>query len=324
MKKLSYIFRVVATFLLAQITCLAGVYPVDGPITIVVPFPAGSPTDKVARELALTMSKSLGQTVLVENLAGAGGTMATLKVAQAAKDGYTILIHTAGMATASILYQRQNYDPLKDFDYIGQIVDVPMIVLGSKKFPPKNFQALIKYVKSHPDEVTIGYAGSGSAAHLCTLLLESELKTKLVSLPYRGSASALSDLIRGQIDLVCDQITSTSEQVKAGTVISYAITTIARVQPVENIPTVHEQGLAGFDLKIWHGLYAPRGLPSNVSEKLVQALQDAVRSAAFQTSMSALGGKVVPVSDATPSSLKVKLFEETARWSRVMRSSVSR
>lgn len=297
----------------------AAEFPADKPVTIVVPFSAGGPTDKVVRELAQAMSKSLGQTVLVENVVGAGGAIGTRKVALATKDGYTLLVHTMGMSTAPSLYKNLSFDVLKDFDYIGQIVDVPMVILGNRNFPPKDFRALLKHISNNPGKVSIGHAGPGSAAHLCTLLLENEVKTKMMSVPYKGSAPALSDVIGGQIDLVCDQTTGTSAQMKAGLVKSYAITTLNRASSFDSLPTASEQGLPGFDVKTWHGMYAPKGLPPIVHGKLVEALRESLRDGAFRLKMTELGGQVVSAADASPESLKAKLTAETARWAQVIR-----
>jgi len=267
------------------------------------------------------MSKSLGQSVMVENVVGAGGTIGSRKVASAPKDGYMVLVHTMGMATAPSLYKGLDFDALKDFDYIGQIVDVPMVILGSKKFPAENFPALLKHIQAHPGKVSIGHAGPGSAAHLCTLLFASALKTELVSVAYKGSAPALSDVIGGQIDLVCDQTTSTAGQIKAGAVRPYAITTIQRASPFDDMPTAHEQGLKGFDVKTWHGMYAPKGLPTTVRDKLVSALRASVQDPLFKQKMTDLGAQVVSAADASPGSLEAKLTSETALWGKVIKAS---
>lgn len=295
-------------------------YPSKKPVTIVVPFSAGGPTDKVVRDLALSMSKGLGQAVVVENVVGAGGTVGSRKVASAPNDGYMVLVHTMGMATAPSLYRALNFDALNDFDFIGQIVDVPMVILGSKKLSAENFPALLKHIRAAPGQVSIGHAGPGSAAHLCTLLFSSAAKAALVSVAYKGSAPALSDVIGGQIDLVCDQTTGTAGQIKAGSVRPYAVTTLKRARPFPDIPTADEQGLTGFDVKTWHGMYAPKGLPADVRAKLVTALKASVKDPAFKQKMADLGGQVVDASDASPQSLEAKLKSETALWSKVIQA----
>lgn len=311
---------------LAALSCLLAVsghaadFPTAKPVTIVVPFSAGGPTDKVVRELAQSMSRSLGQSVMVENVVGAGGTIGSRKVVAAPKDGYMVLVHTMGMATAPALYRGLNFDAITDFDHIGQIVDVPMVILGSRKLPHENFPALLQHIKANPGQVSIGHAGPGSAAHLCTLLFASALKAELVSVAYKGSAPALSDVIGGQIDLVCDQTTSTAGQIQAGTVRPYAITTLNRASPFDDMPTANEQGLKGFDVKTWHGMYAPKGLPPAVRDRLVAALKASVQDPVFKQKMTELGGQVVSAADASPESLKAKLTAETALWGKVIKA----
>lgn len=309
---------VAASVSLGLATAHAADFPADKPVTIVVPFSAGGPTDRVVRDLALSMSKALGQSVIVENVVGAGGTIGSRKVANAPKDGYMVLVHTMGMATAPSLYKSLGFDALKDYDYIGQIVDVPMVILGSKKFPIEDFSGVLRHIRAHPGQVSIGHAGPGSAAHLCTLLFASAAKAELVSVAYKGSAPALSDAIGGQIDLVCDQTTSTAGQIKAGSVRPYAVTTIKRAPPFPHMPTADEQGLKGFDVKTWHGMYAPKGLPADVRDKLVAALKSSVQDPAFKQKMSDLGGQVVDAADASPQSLGAKLTSETALWAKVI------
>ena len=300
------------------ITAHAEYFPTK-PITLVVPFSAGGPTDKVTRDLALIMGKKLGQPIIVENTVGAGGTIGSRKVATAQKDGYTLLVHTTGMSTASSLYKKLGYNPLKDFDYIGQIVDVPMVLLGGQNFAPKNLMEAMKFIRSNPGKVTIGHAGPGSAAHLCTLLFERELKAPMVSVAYKGSAPALSDVIGGQIDLVCDQTTSTIGHLQSGTVKPLAITTSKRVPPFDSLATADEQGLKGFSLETWHGMYAPRGTPPAILNKLVATLQDSVKDPGFIMKMKEMGAQAVTVDKATPKSLETKLISESERWNQVIR-----
>lgn len=311
---------IVATIVVSVVplVTLAADFPKDKPVTIVVPFSAGGPTDKVVRALALVMGKHLGQMVIVDNAAGAGGTLGTRKVAVAPKDGYTVLVHTMGMSTASSLYRNLSFNALKDFEYVGQVVDVPMVLLGSKAFAPQDFVEAQQYIRANSGKVSIGHAGPGSAAHLCTLLLEREVKAAMVSVAYKGSAPALSDVMGGQIDMVCDQTTSLVGQLDSGTVKPLAITTLKRVHPFNNLPTADEQGLKGFDMRTWHGMYAPKGVPPAALSMLVGALQAAVQDPGFQKKMTDMGGQVVSAADATPESLKAKLTSESTRWARVI------
>ena len=215
----------------------------DHPITLVVPFAAGGPTDVVARMIALPMSKSLGQTVIVENTVGAGGTIAATKVARAAPTGYTIFIHHMGMSTAPALYKKLAFDPLKDFEYIGQVVDVPMTLIGRKDFPANNLKELQAYVKTHKDKVSLANAGLGAVSHLCGLLFMSQLGVELNTIPYKGTGPAMNDVLGGQVDLMCDQTTQTVPMIKEGRVKVFGATTLKRLSALPDVPTLDEQGM---------------------------------------------------------------------------------
>ncbi|NBP97343.1 MAG: tripartite tricarboxylate transporter substrate binding protein BugD, partial [Burkholderiaceae bacterium] len=236
-------------------TANAQKYP-DKPINLIVPFAAGGPTDTIARLLATNMSKTLGQTVVVENVAGAGGTIASAKVAKSKPDGYTIYIHHMGMATAQALYDKLPYDPLKDFEYIGQVADVPMVLLGSKNFPPNNFKELEAYIRANKDKVTMANAGPGAVSQLCGLIFQSRLGVRVTTVPYKGTGPALTDLVGGQVNILCDQTTQTIPFIKEGKVKVYGVTTPKRLSALPNVPTLDEQGMKGFDVKVWHGIYA--------------------------------------------------------------------
>ena len=221
----------------------AAVFPEDKPITLVVPFAAGGPTDKVARELALVMGKSLKQQVIVDNSPGAGGTIAAKKVLNAPKDGYTILIHHIGMSTAPALYKNLGFDPNTDYEHLGQVADVPMVLVANKDLPAKNYTELLAYIKANGSKVAYANAGIGSASHLCGLLFMSTIQQDMTTVPYKGTAPALTDLIGGQVQLMCDQTTNLAGQLKAGSVKSYGATTLQRIPAFKDIPTLHEQGL---------------------------------------------------------------------------------
>ena len=248
----------------------ADAYP-NKPITLIVPFSAGGPTDAVARLIAVPMGKDLGQTVIVENTVGAGGTIATTRVARAAPDGYILYLHHMGMATAPALYKKLPFDPMKDFEYIGQVVDVPMVLLGRKNFPANNFKELEAYIKVNKEKVTIANAGPGSVSQLCGLLLMSREGVELTTVPYKGTGPALTDLLGGQVDLLCDQTTQTVPYIKDNLVKAYGVTTLKRLPGLPSIPTLDEQGLKGFEVKAWHGLYAPKGTPPEVLAKINKA-----------------------------------------------------
>jgi tripartite-type tricarboxylate transporter receptor subunit TctC len=267
---------------------------------MVVPYSAGGPTDVVARMLAIPMGKSLGQTVIVENTVGAGGTIAPTRVAKAAPNGYTILIHHMGMATAPALYKKLNYDPLKDFEYIGQVLDVPMTLLSRKDFPASTYPELLAYVKANKDKVTLANAGVGAVSQLCGLLFMNQIGVQLTTVPYKGAGPALNDLMGGQVDLLCDQTTQTAPVIKDGNRVKvFGVTTPKRLSSMPNIPTLDEQGLKGFDVRVWHGVYAPKGTPPAVIEKLNVALRAALQDDMVKHRLAELSSEIVPLEKQT-------------------------
>ena len=296
----------------------ADAYP-NKPITLVVPFSAGGPTDAVARLIAVPMGKDLGQTVIVENTVGAGGTIATTRVARAAPDGYILYLHHMGMATAPALYKKLPFDPMKDFEYIGQVVDVPMVLLGRKNFPANNFKELEAYIKVNKEKVTIANAGPGSVSQLCGLLLMSREGVELTTVPYKGTGPALTDLLGGQVDLLCDQTTQTVPYIKDNLVKAYGVTTLKRLPGLPSIPTLDDQGLKGFEVKAWHGLYAPKGTPPEVLAKINKALRVALNNPEVKARLGESNIEVVPMSKVTSESLKNQLDSEINKWGPVIR-----
>ncbi|MGX6566392.1 tripartite tricarboxylate transporter substrate-binding protein [Cupriavidus necator] len=297
----------------------ADAYP-SKPITLVVPFSAGGPTDVVSRALGQAMSKDLGQSVVVENKLGAGGTVAAAFVAQAQPDGYTILIHHNGMATAPALYKKLSYSPMKDFEYIGQVADVPMTLLGRKDLPPANAAELIKYVSQNKEKVSLANAGLGAVSQLCGLLFEEAVKVKMTSIPYQGTGPALTALLGGQVDLLCDQTTSTLPHINANRVKLYGVTTPSRIKALPNAPTLQEGGLKGFSMKVWHGIYAPKGTPPEVTARLTRALQQALKDPAVAKRLDDLGAEVVPVDKQTPEGLRTWLKAESDKWQPLLKT----
>lgn len=291
----------------------------DKPIALVVPFAAGGPTDVVARMIAIPMSKALGQTVLVENVVGAGGTIAATKVARAAPSGYTIFIHHMGMATAPALYKKLSFDPLKDFEYIGQVVDVPMTLLARKDFPANNLNELLAYVKGHKDKVSLANAGLGAVSHLCGLLFQSQIGVELNTIPYKGTGPAMNDLLGGQVDLLCDQTTQTVPMIKEGRVKVFGVTTLTRLSALPNVPTLDEQGLKGFEVKVWHGMYAPKGTPKPVLDKITAALQTAMQDTMVKQRLADLSSEIVPADKMNANGLKTHLEAEIAKWGPVIK-----
>ena len=291
----------------------------DRPISLLVPFAAGGPTDVVARMIAIPMSKSLGQTVLVENAVGAGGTIAAAKTARAVPNGYTIFLHHMGMSTAPALYKKLSFDPLKDFEYIGQVVDVPMTILARKDFPPTTFADLQSYLKTNGNKVSLANAGLGAVSHLCGLLFMSQMGVELNTIPYSGTGPAMNALLGGQVDLLCDQTTQTVPLIKDGRVKIYGVTTLNRLAALPNVPTLNEQGLKGFEVKVWHGMYAPKGTPAPVLEKLNAALRAAMQDPSVKQRLADLSSDIPPLDKITPAGLKTHLEAEIIKWAPVIK-----
>jgi tripartite-type tricarboxylate transporter receptor subunit TctC len=288
-------------------------------ITMVVPFAAGGPTDTVARLIAAPMSKTLKQQVIVENVGGAGGTIAANRVAKASPDGYTILIHHIGMSTAPALYRKLPYKPLEDFEHIGLINEVPMTLVAKKDFPAKDLKELIAYVKANKDKVNYANAGLGAASHLCGMLFMTAIQTEVTTVPYSGTGPAMNDLLGGQVDFMCDQTTNTTSQIKAEKIKVYGVTTKKRVASLPNVPTMDEAGLKDFEVSIWHALYAPKGTPKPVIDKLTKALQDALKDQNVKQRFGELGTEPVAENRATPDALRKHLKAETDRWGPIIK-----
>ena len=299
---------------------LAAAWP-EKPVVLVVPYSAGGPTDVVARLLAIPMGQVLGQSVLVENTVGAGGTIAPNRVAKAKADGYTILIHHMGMATAPALYKKLPYDPLKDFEYIGQVLDVPMTLLSRKDFPANNFAELLDYVKKNQEKVSLANAGIGAVSQLCGMLFMHQAGVKLTTVPYKGAGPAMNDLMGGQVDLLCDQTTQTVPVIKDGQRAKvFGVTTPQRLSSLPNIPTLDEQGLKGFDVKVWHGMYAPKGTPRDVVMAINKALNVAIKDENVKKRIAELSSDLVSPEKATPEGLRTHLQAEVARWDKVIKA----
>ena len=304
---------VVAAWALGFGAASAQDYP-SGTITIVVPFSAGGPTDTVTRLIAEPMSRTLGQQIIVENVTGAGGTLGARRVAQAEPDGYTLLVHHIGMATSATLYRTLPYDPRSAFAPIGLITEVPMTLVGRPDFPPKDLPELVSYVKDKADQVLYAHAGIGAASQLCGMLIMQALDTQLTTVPYQGTGPAMTDLMGGQVDFMCDQTTNTTNPIKAGSIKAYAAFTEERLDVLPDLPTADEAGLEGIDIAIWHGLYAPAGTPEDVVAKLSDALKTALASERVVQRFAELGTAPVPPEAATPAALQEKLLSEIERW----------
>lgn len=293
-------------------------YP-DQEITIVVPFAAGGPTDTVTRLIGEPMGKSLGQQVIIKNVGGAGGTLGANQVAKAKGDGYTVLMHHIGMSTAPALYPKLSYDPQKDFKPIGLVTNVPMTIIAKKDFPAKTLAELAAYVKANSQKVTLANAGTGAASQLCGLLIEQALGVDLTEVPYDGTGPALTDLVGGQVDFMCDQTTNTAGQIKAGKVQAYAVTTPERVEAFKDLPTTKEAGLPEVEVGVWHGLYVPKDTPDDVVKKLTDALATALKDQNVVTKMADLGTAPEAADQATPEAHTAKLTEQLALWGPIIK-----
>ena len=309
---------IAALVLVSGSTAGAQEYPTKV-ITMVVPFAAGGPTDTVARLIAQPMSKTLKQQVIVENVLGAGGTIAVNRVAKAAADGYTLLIHHIGMSTAPALYRKLPYDAINDFEFIGLINEVPMTLVAKKDFPAKDLKELIAYVKANKEKINLANAGVGAASHLCGMLFMSAIQTDVLTVPYKGTGPAMNDLVGGQVDVMCDQTTSTTGQIKGGKVKVYGVTSKKRIASLPDVPTLDEQGLKGFEVVVWHGLYVPKGTPKAVVDRLNAALQDAIKDADFRANLARLGAEPVSADRARPEALHKFLQSEIAKWGPIIK-----
>ncbi len=296
----------------------AQAYPTKS-ITMMVPYAAGGPTDTVARVTAQAMGKPLGQTVIVENRPSNGGILAPEAVKNAKPDGYTILIHHIGMATTPALYRQLRFNPLTDFEYIGLINDVPMTIIARPNFPAKDFKEFLAYIKANKAKVTYANAGIGAASHLCGMLFMSAIQTDMLTVPYKGTAPAMNDLLGGTVDFMCDQTTNTTSQIKSGKVKVYGVTSLKRVGSLPDVPTLDEQGLKGFEVGIWHALYAPKGTPKAAIDKLSGALQEAVRDPGVNQRFADLGATAYPADKATPAALAAHVKSEIDKWGPIIK-----
>jgi tripartite-type tricarboxylate transporter receptor subunit TctC len=307
-----------AAGLLASPLAGAQTYPTK-PITMIVPFAAGGPTDTIARLVAQGMTVDLKQQVIVENVGGAGGTVGAGRVARSAPDGYTIFLHHIGHSTAPALYRKLAYDAMKDFETVGLVTDAPMTFVARKDFPPKDFKDLVAYVKQNKDKVTMANAGVGAASHLCGMLFMSAIGTNLTTVPFKGTGPAMNDLLGGQVDFMCDQLTSTMSQIKGGKIKVYAATTAKRVPSIPDVPTASEGGLPGFQIGVWHALYAPKGTPPAVIERINKALKSALHDPNVKQRFAELGTEPVADNLATPEAHRAHLKAEIEKWGPIIK-----
>ncbi|MBK8072852.1 MAG: tripartite tricarboxylate transporter substrate binding protein BugD [Ramlibacter sp.] len=297
----------------------AQTYPGSRPVSIVVPFAAGGPTDRVARDLAEAMRKQIpGSNFVVENAAGAGGTIGTNKVAKATPDGHTLLLFHIGMATTPALYRKLQYKPLEDFEYLGMVNDVPMTLIGKPQLPANTYRDFENYIRANAGKINLAHAGLGSASHTCGLMWQSAIKLSeaMTTIPFGGTAPAMNALVGGQVDVMCDQTTNTVGQIEGGRVKAFAVTTskpLSGHKLLKDYPTLQEMGVKGFNLTIWHGLYAPKGTPAAVTKALNEGLKKALKDPDFIKKQEALGALVVTDNRITPEGHKAFVAAEIGK-----------
>jgi tripartite-type tricarboxylate transporter receptor subunit TctC len=298
-------------------------YPIkDKTVSFVVPFAAGGPTDKVARDLAVAMGKTLGATIVVENVAGASGSIGANKIAKASPDGYSLLLHHIGQATLPTMIRKLPYNVENDFDFLGMVNDVPMTLIGRATLPANNFAELRKWAADNKGKTNLANAGVGSASSLCGMMFQSALGIDMTTVPYKGTAPAMNDLLGGQVDLMCDQTTNTTAQIEAKKVKAFGVTSPKRLTTaaLKDIPTLQEVGLKDFQVSIWHGLYGPKGLPPAVAKKINDALKLALKDPDFIKRQEGLGAIVVTDKRVDMAEHKKFVSAEIAKWSPVIKA----
>jgi tripartite-type tricarboxylate transporter receptor subunit TctC len=288
-------------------------------ITIIVPFAAGGPSDTIARLTAQAMGTTLKTQLIVENVAGAGGTIGAARLTQAKPDGYTVFVHHIGHATAPALYRKLSYDAIRDFEPIGLINDGAMALVARKDFPASNLKELIAYVTANKEKVNLANAGVGSASHLCGMLFMSALNTDFTTVPYKGTGPAMNDLLGGQVDFMCDQTTNNASQIKAGKIKVYGVTTPKRISVFPEVPTMSEAGMPNFTVSVWHAMYAPKGTPQPIIDQLSKALQEALKDPTLKQRFADLGSEPVEQNRATPEALRAHLKSEIDKWGPIIK-----
>ena len=298
-------------------------YPIkDKQITLIVPFAAGGPTDRVARDLSEALRKSLGVAVVVENDAGGpGGLIGASKLVRSAPDGYTLLVHHIAMGIFPSLVKNLPFKIDGDFEYLGMINDVPMTLIGKPQLPANTYKELKTWVTQNKGQVNLANAGLASASQLCGMLWQATIQVELATVPYKGTAPAMTDLIGGQVDLMCDQTTSTSSQIEAKKVKAFGVTTLKRLTTpaLKDLATLDEQGEKGFNVTIWHGLYGPKGMPADVALKINSALKTALKDPEFIKKQEGLGAVVITDKRSEPAEHKRFVLSEVARWAPVIK-----
>jgi tripartite-type tricarboxylate transporter receptor subunit TctC len=302
--------KVVGALLLGAASCASAQDFPAKPITMVMPYAAGGPGDTITRLFAGSMQKILGQQILVDNTAGASGSIGTAKVARSKPDGYTLLMIHVSHATNLAMYKNLSYHPVDDFEPIGSATSGPMVIVARNEFPPKDLNEFVAYLKTNQNKVSLAHAGVGSASHLCGLMMMNVLGVKLNEIPYKGTGPALTDLMGGQVDILCDQTSGTVPSVKTNKIKAYAAAGKSRLPSLPDTPAIAEAGVRGFDINISFGLYAPKGTPKPVLDKLTAALQKSVADPDVIKRLDGMGVSAVSVEQATPNALRAHLKNE--------------
>ena len=309
-----------AASVLAAAPAAAQTYPAK-PITMIVPFAAGGPTDIIARIVGENMGRTLGQQIVIENVAGAGGTTGTTRTAQAAPDGYTIMMgHMGTHGAAPALYPKLKYDPTKDFEPIGMAAGTPILIVAKKGLAPKDLKEFVAFAKQGGDKLNLAHAGIGSVSHATALMFNAAIGTKPTSVPYKGTGPAMNDLVSGQVDYMCDQIVNVVEQVKAGSIKAYAIATPERSPALPDVPTTKEAGLPDYQVSAWNAVFAPKGTSADIVAKLSDALNKALADPGTAKRLSDLGGVLPEPANRNPAWLKTYVAQEVARWTPVIKA----
>ena len=316
---MKFIYRLLLIFSCFSVSLAFAVYP-EKQLTIVVPYPPGGSTDVLGRILAQSMSKDLGQAVIVENTGGAGGTIGAAKVAKASPDGYTLLFHNMAQASAPALYAKLPYDPVADFISIGMVTEVPMVLVARKDFPAESLQGFIDYVKANPDKVNFANAGVGATSNLCEVLMKSTLGASWISVSYKGTGPALNDLLAGQVDVICDQPASTLQHIRAGSIKALAVASKERISSLPTTPTFSQSGLPGFQLSVWHALYAPKDTPKPTIDRLTKALNNALKDPGLVRRFGEMDASVATPAIANPTYASKFLLTDIERWKVAMKN----
>jgi tripartite-type tricarboxylate transporter receptor subunit TctC len=316
---MKFIYKLILSFSCLSASLAFAAYP-EKQISIVVPFPPGGSTDVLGRVLAQSMSKDLGQSVIIENTGGAGGTIGAAKVAKASPDGYTLLFHNMAQASAPALYTKLPYDPATDFIPIGIVTDVPMVLVARKDFPAESLQGFIDYVRANPDKVNFANAGVGATSNLCEVLMKSTLGASWLSVSYKGTGPALNDLLAGQVDVICDQPASTLQHIRAGSIKALAVASKDRISSLPSTPTFSQSGIPGFQLSVWHALYAPKDTPKPVIDRLTKALNNALKDPGLVRRFGEMDASVATPAIANPSYASKFLLTDIERWKVAMQN----